>query len=54
VDAFWIERMVAVLTWRMLSMTICSIYIVEILGPFHVNAEVFFAARKNDFVVILH
>jgi len=29
------------------------IYIVEILGQFHVNAD-FFAARKNDFVVMLH
>jgi len=29
------------------------IYIVGFLGQFHVNAD-FFAARKNNFVVMLH
>jgi len=47
----WNQK-VAVLTWRMLSEDL-FIYIVEFLGQFHVNAD-FFAARKKDFVVMLH
>ena len=44
--------MLAVLSW-MLSVKMCSIYIVEILGQFHVNAD-FFAARKNPILLLCY
>jgi len=49
---YGLKRMLAVLTW-MLSVKMCSIYIVGFLGQFHVNAD-FFAAEKNPILLLCY